>query len=606
MKTLIRIALLAMLLAAGWWLARLIWFRPLNIDHFFDRVFLELLLQSPEALTQMGIPYLSDWYEDELADESPEHYAELRRDMQKNLELLEGYELEKLSPEQQLSAKVFRWFIENPIYAPELHPDFYLYNYPVKQLDGIQSLFPDLLINFHAVETAGDARAYIKRLSKARKKFEGVLEGLRQREAAGIIPPRFVIEAVLVEIRDFLALPPEQHPLYTTFVDKMKAAQFSEADRQHFASAARRELEVSVYPAYELLLAYMEQLEAKSGTEAGVWRFPDGDAFYRYALRAHTTTDLQPEEVFELGLKEVARIEGEMRQLLDSLGLDDASRPVGKLIEQLKDDPRWQFSDDEAGRQACLNYLRQLVQDMESRLPEWFELKGYHSPEVRAVPPNREQSETFARYHPPAVDGSRPGTFYINLRNMKEVVKFALPTLTYHEAIPGHHLHATVRQQLKGLPYFRKYVPFTAFGEGWALYAEQLAWEQGMYQDDPYGELGFWQGQMFRAVRLVVDVGIHYKKWTREQAITYMLEKTGMPYPDVVTEVERYMVWPGQACAYKIGQMKILELRQKVQDALGSQFELREFHHMLLGHGSLPLALLEAQADAFIQKKLNF
>lgn len=606
LKTLFRWLLLLALILSGWWLAKLIWLKPLNINHFYERVFIKTLLQSPETVYQLRIPYLSSFYKDQLSDESATHYQSLREDFQKHLEVLNSYDEAKLNASQKLSSKILRKFLEQPTIISELDAKFPYHNYPIKQMDGLQSHFPDLMINFHTVNNRDDAGAYIKKLSQADRKFSQILERLRIREQQEIIPPRFVIEAVLVEMRDFISPTYEKHPLYTTFQHKLETSNAIEPkDIQGFLEGTKRELEVSVYPAYQRMISYFEQLEAKSTTDDGVWKFPNGKEYYRHVLKAHTTTNLTPEEVFELGQKEVALIEGNMRNLLDSIGLNYPSQSVGTIIQILNRDPASLYANDETGKQQCLADLKEIVNEVDQKMSQWFDIKHQTPVAVEAIPANRENSETFARYHPKAIDGSRPGTFFINFRDMKEIVKYGLKTLAYHEAVPGHHLQVSVQLELDDVPNFRKMIPFTAYSEGWALYAEQLAWEQGMYRDDLYGELGFWQAQMFRAVRLVVDVGIHYHKWTREQAIDYMLEKTGMTYQNVVTEVERYIVMPGQACAYKVGQLKILELRKNAQKRLGDAFDLKEFHNVVLQEGALPLDILEEQMEEYINQKLR-
>jgi uncharacterized protein (DUF885 family) len=328
---------------------------------------------------------------------------------------------------------------------------------------------------------------------------------------------------------------------------------------------------------------------------------PDGDAFYAYVLRHNTTTTLNPNELHELGLREVARIEGEMRLLLDANGF--AGQAIGAAMDKLAKDPRFLFPDDDNGRYAALAEYKRLIDTALSNCGELFLTFPKAKIEVHRVEPYKEATAPGAYYQPGAMDGTRPGVFFANLREMNEVPKWSMPTLSYHEGVPGHHWQISIAHELTGLPQFRRVIPFTAYMEGWALYSEWLAKQAGWYQGDPFGDLGRLRDELFRAVRLVVDTGIHAKHWTREQAITYMLEKTGMGEKNVTAEIERYIVDPGQACAYKVGMLKIQELRERAQRELGTKFDQREFHDAVLKNGARPLEILEEQINAYIESK---
>jgi uncharacterized protein (DUF885 family) len=309
---------------------------------------------------------------------------------------------------------------------------------------------------------------------------------------------------------------------------------------------------------------------------------------------------MNPEEVHRLGLAEVDRIQEEMWDILRAEGVE--ARTIGEAMTKLGEDPRFTWEDSDAGREEILARFREIVEEVDANIDHLFDARPKTGVEVQRVPQFREASSPAAYYNPAPFDGSKPGTFFANLRNVREHARFGMRTLAYHEAIPGHHFQSSLAQEQTGVPFFRRVIPFTAYAEGWALYAEQLAAENG-FQDDPYDRLGYLQSQMFRAVRLVVDTGIHVKRWTREEAITYMLENTGMPESDVTAEVERYIVWPGQACAYKVGQLKILELRERAHARLGERFDIREFHGVVLEHGELPLTILERLVDEWIAAK---
>ena len=356
-------------------------------------------------------------------------------------------------------------------------------------------------------------------------------------------------------------------------------------------------IESSVYPAYRELLAYLRELEPRAVSNDGVWRLPDGEAFYRQAIRQHTTTEMSAEEIHRLGLAEVARIGAEMDAILRAEGLFEGS--IGTRVQQIAQRPDQLYPDTDEGRAQILADYQAIIDEIDEAMPQYFNLRPAVGVEVKRVPEFSEATAPGAYYQPPSLDGKRKGTFFANLRDVSEIPKFGMRTLAYHEGVPGHHFQNAITRQLEGLPMFRRLLPFTAYGEGWALYAEQLAWELG-FQDDPLDNLGRLQAEMFRAVRLVVDTGLHHKRWSREQAISYMIEHTGMGEGDVTAEIERYLVNPGQALAYKVGMIKILELRQRARDALGEAFDLRAFHDQILGHGALPLTLLEQVVDDWI------
>jgi uncharacterized protein (DUF885 family) len=401
----------------------------------------------------------------------------------------------------------------------------------------------------------------------------------------------------------FVAADPKQNILYTSLVDKfaeLKKDEITQAQQKLFLKKTETAIRDKVYPAYGKFISYYQQLLPKTQGNRGVWALPDGEALYAYLVRMHTTTDMTPEQVHQLGLSEVARIEAEMDAILRTEGLTEGS--VGARMQILAKRPDQLYPDTDAGRTQIINDFQNIINEIDKGLTPYFNIRPKLGVEVERVPEFREQTAPGAYYNPPAFDGSRPGVFYINLRNTDEVAKFGMRTLAYHEAIPGHHFQIAIQQELQGVPTFRKVLPFTAFAEGWALYSERLAWEAG-YQKNPLDNLGRLQAEMFRAVRLVVDTGMHSKQWTREQAIAYMMDKTGMPETDVTAEIERYLVMPGQALAYKVGMNKILELRERAKTELGPKFDIKAFHDVVLTGGSMPLALLEQRVDAWIEKE---
>src|SRR3989440_11390089 len=459
------------------------------------------------------------------------------------------------------------------------------------------------MANTHRLLSPKDCEYYIMRLDGLPKKFDQTLEGLKFREQKQIVPPRFVVEEVLKEMTEFIAKPPAENILATSFKERAaKIDKLTDQERADFQKRVETEIASQVYPAYQKLIAYFQELLPKTTTDDGVWKLPEGDAFYAYALRSNTTTNMPPNEVHELGLREVTRIEAEMRALLDANGF--AGQPIGAAMDKLGKDPRFLYPSDDKGRAGALAEYKRLIDNAvtESKA-HLFTLAPKAQIDIRRVPEFKEATAPGAYYQGGAMDGSRPGIFFANLRDMNEVPKWSMPTLAYHEGVPGHHWQVSIAQELKALPQFRTVIPFTAYAEGWALYCEWLANQAGWYDKDPFGDLGRLRDELSRRVLLVVDTGIHAKHWTREQAITYMRDKTGMGGKEVKSEIERYIVAPGQAGAYKLGMLKIQELRSRAQQELGDKFNQREFHDTALKNGSLPLEILEEEVNDYIQKK---
>jgi uncharacterized protein (DUF885 family) len=597
LKWILRIVALLLVVAAIF-LVNLIWFRPWSLNLFYEKVFAQVLFEEPELLSSLGLveQFGITGHNGKLGDESPSHQQRYFDRGKQNLADLRAYSLARQTPSQRLSTHILDWYL-----ARELEGEKYQWhNYPVNQLFGVQNEFPSFMANTHRLLAPRDCEYYLQRLNALPTKFDQLLESLRLREEKQILPPRFVVEKVLKEMTDFVAQPVAENILSNSF--KTRAATIKElTDPQRTDLQTRVEAAVTkqVYPAYQKLIDYFTGLLPKTTTDDGVWKMPDGEAFYAYMLRKSTTTTLTPVQVHDLGLREVARIETEMRAILDPNGF--AGRPIGEAMDALGKDPRFLFSNDDKGRaEALAEYTRLITQAME-RSKQLFMSVPSARIEVRRVPEFKQATSAGAYYQMGAMDGTRPGVFYANLRDLNEVSKWSMPTLAYHEGVPGHHWQISTAQELKGVPQFRKLIPFTAYQEGWALYTEWLAKEAGWYQDDPFSDLGRLQAELFRAVRLVVDTGIHAKRWPREQAITYMRDKTGMGEKEVTAEIERYIVNPGQACAYKVGMLKLQELRARAQTELGQKFDQREFHDVVLKNGAMPLEILEEQVAAYIQ-----
>ena len=594
--------LAALLLAAAVFVVNLVWFRPFSLNLFYEKVFVVHMLEQPELLTSLGVFEQFGWrrHNAHLDDLS---IAKRTRDferLRRNLDELRAYDPAAQTPAQLLSTRVLDWFLQNELDGER----FRYHDYPVNQLFGVQNDTPDFLINQHRVADRRGAQDYLARLGEFGRKFDQVLEGLAEREKRGVLPPRFVIDRVLVEMREFAGQPAEQNPLVVQFAGKLEAlAELAPAERDDLRRRAVQAVQSQVLPAYARMGEFLAQQRAHATGEDGAWKLPDGAAWYAYKLRSETTSRLSPDEVHALGLAEVARIEGEMAAILQAQGEQRAGESPGRALARLAKQPRFLYPDSAAGRQAALDDYGRMLREQLAAAHAVIGRSPKAAIEVRRVPEFREKTAPGAYYHPPALDGTRPGVFFANLRDMAEVPKFGMRTLAAHEGVPGHHFQIALAQEQTGLPTFRSVLPFTAYHEGWALYAERLAAEIGLYRDDPFGDLGRLDDEMLRAARLVVDTGIHARRWPRAQAIAYLLAHTGMAEASAVSEIERYIVEPGQACAYMIGMRGILAARERARTALGARFDaqaLKDFHDLVLRGGALPLEVLDEQVDAWI------
>jgi uncharacterized protein (DUF885 family) len=586
------VVLLAVLAVVQVW-----YFKPFSIDIFFEKAFLKAVVDDPETLSYLRLlePFGIDFHNDDLTDVSVERQQRLAADTRDALETLHRYDRASLDDNRKLSWDILDWFLQNEVAGEP----WMFHNFPVNQLSGIQSELPDFMINIHQINDAETARDYVKRLEKFKWKFGQVLDGLKLRESKGILPPKFAVDKTLEQMRAFAAPAPKEQVLYTHLRDELaKLDAVPRNERDAILAGAERAVAESVLPAYRDLIAYFEGLQAKATANNGAWSLPDGERFYAWCVKNHTTTDFSADQLHETGLAEVARIEAQMEAILEEQGIGGGGT-IGSRLTRLSQEPRFHYPDSDEGRAKILADYQRLIDEISKGLDTAFDLRPAVGVKVERVPVFKEKGSAGAYYQSAPLDHSRPGVFYANLREVGSIYTWAMPTLTYHEAVPGHHFQIGIAQDIKGVPTFRRLSLFTAYAEGWALYAERLAWELG-FEKDPFSNLGRLQDEMLRAVRLVVDTGMHQKRWTREQAIQYMLDKTGQPETDVVAEVERYLVDPGQALAYKAGMLKILELREKMKQARGDAFDLRQFHNLVLGGGPMPLPVLEARIDQAI------
>ncbi len=475
--------------------------------------------------------------------------------------------------------------------------------YYMTQLTGPHLSLPRMLMTQHPIDSRETIEAYLSRLADLGRALEETRQTISTDAGFGVTPPRFAVEKIIASLKDFTAAPAREHPLVATLAERMKAVDgLADEERTAFAARAARLVEEAVYPAYEDLAEGVELTLEGVSEDAGVWRLgEEGEAFYQLALTAYGAGNRTADEIHEVGLAEIARITGEMDAILKSIGL--ASGSVAARMEALAARPDNLYPDTDAGREALLQSLRDQVDAIMSKSSDWFGRLPPAKVEVRRIPAHEQDASPDGYYSGPSLDGTRPGIYWINLKETADNPKHSLKTLTYHEAVPGHHFQTAYQRSITDMPLIRNMLGYSEYAEGWALYAEELAKEMGMYEDDPQGDLGRLQAELFRAARLVVDTGLHHKRWSREQAIDYMVEATGETRESMTREVERYAVVPGQACAYKLGMLKIKELRADAEAALGDRFDIREFHDTVLSIGDSPLPVLESEIRRWVASK---
>ncbi|MFT6865330.1 MAG: hypothetical protein ACJA08_000147 [Cyclobacteriaceae bacterium] len=563
---------------------------------FFDKSYNESLDRSPIRQSYQGIKKDYDKLDD-ISDENAKKEIEITK-----IEL--QYLLDSINPAQldtqtKISYTLFKQKAENEI------ADFKwrFHNYPVNQMHGSQSSIPAFLINIHQIKDSSEAVAYISRLNGMSQYFDQEIENLKIREKMGIMPPKFVFPRVLSDCENILKGLPfesgEPSTLLADFQDKISRLDLPEISKYALISNAKSALLTSVKPAYKGLIGFLKEQETRATYGDGVWKFPEGATFYENALARTTTTNLTAEEIHQIGLNEVTRIHAEMGNIITQVGFTGSLQDFFIFLEE---DEQFYFPDNEAGKQAYLDSATVIISNMKSRLDELFITKPKADLVVKKVEAFRENSAGKAFYQRPAPDGSRPGTYYANLNSTRNMPKYEIQPLAYHEGIPGHHMDRTIAQELIGIPKFRKHGSYTAMIEGWGLYSEYLPKEIGLYTN-PYADYGRLAMELWRACRLVVDTGIHMKKWTREEGIAYYQTNTSGSDRDCERMVERHIVMASQATAYKIGMIKILELREMAKNQLGEKFDIREFHEVVLTSGAVPLNVLENLVTDWITSK---
>jgi uncharacterized protein (DUF885 family) len=458
--------------------------------------------------------------------------------------------------------------------------------YVLNQLEGSYHDLPSFLDTQHTIETKADADAYIARLAGFATLLDQEVEVARHDLAMGVTPPDFALAKTLVQMQALRAAPPELSSLTTSVVRRTKAKQIP----GDYAQQASQVVKDKIYPALERQIGVVTEMQKKASHDAGVWRLPEGDAYYAASLVGWATTSKKPAEIHQLGLELVKDHTARIDTLMGKLGMTKGT--VGERLRAMYTDPQYLYANTDAAKEVLLADLNARVQRVRAKLPHYFATLPKANVEIKRVPKEIEAGSPGGYYDNASLDGKRPGIYWINLRDTAEQPKWMLPTLTYHESIPGHHLQLSIQQEAN-LPLIRKVAFYSSYIEGWALYAEQLAGEMGEYDNDPSGHIGQLHDSMLRAVRLVIDTGVHSQKWTRDQAVRYFVDVLGDPETAAITEVERYCVWPGQACTYMLGKVTFLAQRARAQRVLGEQYDIRKFHDAMLLPGAMPLELLE-------------
>lgn len=591
--------LLLLMLVTGLSLYVWFWAAPVGVNNYVNKVSLQMLLRSPELLTSLGLVDNTplDFHSGKLGRYDKQSELENLEFLRESRDGLNDYGPEGLEGQELLSWKIVAWFFDDMIRESE-----YEYGgYRINQLSGPMVNLPQFLTDRHIIGDEKSFQRYISRLNEFARVIAEVKIRVIDDRDNGTVPPDFVIEKTLLGMRSFIEDGAKQNPLFTTLPKKVENIDgLSDVRKDELSQQALNVIEAKILPQYGEMIALFEELLTISNHDAGIWRLPKGEEIYRSALRSNNSTTLTADEIHQIGLSEVARIELEMEDILLGQGLSEGS--VVSRIRYLMELPEHNFANTDEGRIEQIAYLNEVNAQIMASIEDYFITIPPQPLEIVQVPEYSQDSAPGGYYQPPALDGSSPGRFYINQKDTRDNPRWTLPTLMYHEGAPGHHFQLSAAQLIENVPFLRKVSPFTAYAEGWGLYSERIAAEDmGMYLNDPLGDLGRLQAEMFRAVRLVVDTGMHAKRWSRERAIEYMLSKTGMTEAEVTREIERYVVWPGQATAYKVGQLSMLRLRAMAENQLGGAFDIREFHEMILMNGAMPLEILEESVESWIE-----
>ena len=568
-----------------------------KLDAWFETKFMEGVRRYPQFLAQLGIKERTDEWNDPSRSFALEQLDQTRQDLE---ELHTSFNVDDLDASHALSYRLYTEQAQDELAAAK----WWHHRYSFNQMFGTHASIPTFLINNHPIDNVEDAENYVKRLGGIKDYLGEVVKNSKASADKNIMPPKFVYEHVLRTTENILKGAPfddgeELNLILADFQKKVEKLDLDSDKKEALFTSAIEALQTSMKPAYDGLISEMKRQEALSTTDDGAWKLPEGDDFYAYRLKAMTTTDLSASDIHDLGLAEVDRIHGEMQAIMKQVGFDGS---LQEFFQHLQTEPRFTYEDSDAGRDAYLKEATRLIDVMKGELDAVFLTKPKADLEVRRVEAFREKAAGKAFYNRPAPDGSRPGYYYANLYKITDMPKYQMEALAYHEGIPGHHMQIAMAQELEGIPKFRKFGGYTAYTEGWGLYSEFLPKEMGFYED-PYSDFGRLAMEIWRAARLVVDTGLHDKKWTRQQAIDYLTTNTPNPLNDCVKAIERYIVMPGQATAYKIGMIKIQDLRADAKKRLGDKFDIREYHAVVLDSGPVPLNILEERVNDWVESK---
>jgi len=564
-------------------------------NKLFDAIFMENIDRSPMMQTYLGIKKDYGKWGEFTEQNTLKELAFTKADLLR----VNAIDTRVLDAQTKISHRLIVQRLENDIADHKWR----FHNYPVNQMRGLHAQVPAFLINNHSIANVKEAQDYISRVHGTKKVMEQVVDLLKEREEKGVIAPKFVFNHVIRDAKNILVGAPfgkgESSTLLADFEGKVNKLEITDAEKSALINDVKKALVSSLKPGYEQLISYAGKLQSKADERDGVWKLPEGEDFFTVKLQRTTTTDLSSQEIHDLGLSEVARIHDEMRVIMKKVGFKGN---LNAFFDFMRNDKQFYYPATDEGKAKYLAEAVALIDDMTGRLDSLFLTKPKAELKVKAVESFREKSAGKAFYQQPAPDGSRPGTYYANLYDMEAMPIYQMAALAYHEGIPGHHMQIAIKQELEGIPMFRKFGGYTAHTEGWGLYSEMIPKEIGLYQD-PYSDFGRLAMELWRACRLVVDTGIHTQKWTREQGIEYYTSNTPNAKSDAVKMVERHIVMPSQATAYKIGMLKIIELREKARAELGANFDIREFHDVVLKNGPVPLNVLTEFVDIYIQTK---
>ena len=563
---------------------------------FFERSFEEDLKRSPLFQSYLGKKWDYDKWDDISEAEVDAQIAIAKE----RLSTLESFDTQKLNEQEKLSLRLYKLGIERDL----ANDEFRHHRYIVHQFRAAHTQVPSFLINIHSVKSKEDAAAYVSRLNNVSTYFDQVIDQMKLREKAGVFPPKWAYDQMIDASRNVIKGIPfdtseTASTLWEDFQGKVSALSLTDEEKAGLLEEAKKALTSSVEPAYKRLINELAHQKTLSPEGDGVWRLPEGEQWYQNRLNWFTTTELTASEVHQIGLNNVERIHNAMRDIMEEVEFEGT---LQEFFVFMREDNQFYLPSTPQGRQQYLDDAKQAIDDMREEIPDYFGILPEAPMIVKRVEAFREQSAGKAFYQSPAQDGSRPGIYYANLYDMKAMPTYQLEALAYHEGIPGHHMQRTIAQELDGIPQFQKFLSFTAYTEGWGLYTEELAKDMGFYKE-PYSDFGRLAMELWRACRLVVDTGIHAKKWSREEAVQYLVENTPNPEYDAQKAIERYIAMPGQATAYMIGKLKIMELREKAMNELGDNFDWKGFHDEILKNGPVPLSILEENVDAWVKNR---